>query len=147
MAMSSLKTPHHYPTPWGRAHTRPHFFAPCGAKNAANPLENFHWSWVFGRARHRVLFLGSSVVEQPAVNRLVAGSIPARGAILFQRLVVKTKRSTRAAFFISTPLWHRAAIWAPVSRFGSFFSLLQRRSGGKILRRIVGGRSDRSSLR
>src|SRR5690348_8654580 len=26
MAMSSLKTPHHYPTPWGRAHTRPHFF-------------------------------------------------------------------------------------------------------------------------
>src|SRR5258708_724647 len=26
------------------------------------------------------LFLGSSVVEQPAVNRLVAGSNPARGA-------------------------------------------------------------------
>ena len=29
----------------------------------------------------RALFLGSSVVEQPAVNRLVAGSNPARGAI------------------------------------------------------------------
>jgi hypothetical protein len=28
----------------------------------------------------RTLFLGSSVVEQPAVNRLVAGSNPARGA-------------------------------------------------------------------
>jgi hypothetical protein len=29
------------------------------------------------------LFLGSSVVEQPAVNRLVAGSNPARGAKLY----------------------------------------------------------------
>lgn len=28
----------------------------------------------------RALFPGSSVVEQPAVNRLVAGSNPARGA-------------------------------------------------------------------
>ena len=33
------------------------------------------------------LFPGSSVVEQPAVNRLVAGSNPARGAKLKQRLV------------------------------------------------------------
>src|SRR3954467_8316774 len=35
------------------------------------------------------LFLGSSVVEQPAVNRLVAGSNPARGAnkLLFSELL------------------------------------------------------------
>jgi hypothetical protein len=32
------------------------------------------------------LFLGSSVVEQPAVNRLVAGSNPARGAKYFKYL-------------------------------------------------------------
>ena len=32
------------------------------------------------RARAAALFPGSSVVEQPAVNRLVAGSNPARGA-------------------------------------------------------------------
>jgi hypothetical protein len=32
------------------------------------------------------LFPGSSVVEQPAVNRLVAGSNPARGAKLFQEI-------------------------------------------------------------
>jgi hypothetical protein len=30
------------------------------------------------------VFPGSSVVEQPAVNRLVAGSNPARGAKYFQ---------------------------------------------------------------
>ena len=30
------------------------------------------------------IFPGSSAVEQPAVNRLVAGSNPARGAILLQ---------------------------------------------------------------
>jgi hypothetical protein len=32
------------------------------------------------------VFPGSSVVEQPAVNRLVAGSNPARGAKVFKRL-------------------------------------------------------------
>jgi hypothetical protein len=35
------------------------------------------------------LFPGSSVVEQPAVNRLVAGSNPARGAKQIKRLVQK----------------------------------------------------------
>src|SRR5690606_1721489 len=34
----------------------------------------------------RALFPGSSVVEQPAVNRLVAGSNPARGANSFNDL-------------------------------------------------------------
>ena len=34
----------------------------------------------------RRVFLGSSVVEQPAVNRLVVGSNPTRGAILFKTL-------------------------------------------------------------
>jgi hypothetical protein len=32
------------------------------------------------------VFPGSSAVEQPAVNRLVAGSNPARGAKFFKRL-------------------------------------------------------------
>src|SRR5215467_1747576 len=35
----------------------------------------------------RALVPGSSAVEQPAVNRLVAGSNPARGAKLFKHLV------------------------------------------------------------
>src|SRR5579872_1973151 len=98
MPMSSLKTPHHYPTPWGRAHTRPHFFVPRDARNAANSWENFHWSWWLGRARHPDLFLGSSVVEQPAVNRLVAGSIPARGAIISKYLERKP-RTPAPGFF------------------------------------------------
>ncbi len=33
------------------------------------------------------MFLGSSVVEQAAVNRLVAGSNPARGAIFLSALI------------------------------------------------------------
>ena len=58
-----------------------------------------------GRSRRRVIgrrsvFPGSSVVEQPAVNRLVAGSNPARGAKLFQ-----TPENARAgaAFFVTPP--------------------------------------------
>jgi hypothetical protein len=35
----------------------------------------------------RALFPGSSVVEQPAVNRLVAGSNPARGATSFSKRI------------------------------------------------------------
>src|SRR3954462_9549744 len=38
-----------------------------------------------GRASHPI-FLGSSTAEHPAVNRRVAGSNPARGAILFSNL-------------------------------------------------------------
>ena len=44
------------------------------------------------------LILGSSVVEQPAVNRLVAGSNPARGAIL-----KATVQFLRRGFFFSPP--------------------------------------------
>src|SRR3954469_4988489 len=43
-------------------------------------------------------FPGSSVVEQPAVNRLVAGSNPARGATLSQKLRNRDG-SCRAIFF------------------------------------------------
>ncbi len=45
----------------------------------------------------RAAFLGSSVVEQPAVNRLVAGSNPARGAKSFQDLA----KALRGAVFVS----------------------------------------------
>ena len=48
-------------------------------------------------------FPGSSVVEQPAVNRLVAGSNPARGAkkikgLAISREIENRKNPTRAAF-------------------------------------------------
>jgi hypothetical protein len=99
MPVSSLKTPHHYPTPWGRANPRPHFFVPGTAQNAANAWENLCWPWGWGRARHPALFLGSSVVEQPAVNRLVAGSIPARGAIYFNSLALEMAVKLIAIFF------------------------------------------------
>jgi hypothetical protein len=36
--------------------------------------------YAWARTEHVTLFPGSSAVEQPAVNRLVAGSNPARGA-------------------------------------------------------------------
>src|SRR5580700_496003 len=83
MASSSLKTPHHYPTPWGRANPRPLFLSFGREIWQGKPRkleENFRWSCQTRRARHRVLFLGSSVVEQSAVNRLVGGSSPSRGA-------------------------------------------------------------------
>src|SRR6185312_1467036 len=83
MPPSSLKTPHHYPTPWGRAQHPASFFRAARADWRAKAGTNFRWFCQRGRARHPVLFLGSSVVEQPAVNRLVAGSIPARGATQF----------------------------------------------------------------
>ena len=49
------------------------------------------------------VFLGSSVVEQPAVNRLVAGSNPARGA--------KTQRSARSAPFSAAIASARFAVF------------------------------------
>lgn len=45
------------------------------------PLCSAVWLCYSGAAMQRAPFPGSSVVEQPAVNRLVAGSNPARGAI------------------------------------------------------------------
>ena len=41
-------------------------------------------------ARAAAIFPGSSVVEQPAVNRLVAGSNPARGAKQIKQLARST---------------------------------------------------------
>jgi len=43
-----------------------------------------------------VLFLGSSVVEQSAVNRLAASSNLARGAILFKDLCEEHARNVAA---------------------------------------------------
>ena len=48
---------------------------PCAAR-----FQSRHRFVIGRRLRKRRLFPGSSVVEQPAVNRLVAGSNPARGA-------------------------------------------------------------------
>jgi hypothetical protein len=82
----------------------------------------FHGPFVIARTSHPLIamFPGSSVVEQPAVNRLVAGSNPARGAKQNQRLRGgngKTKTSKR-------PVWQRCwqhsaklARGAPVRRF------------------------------
>ena len=49
------------------------------------------------RSRERQMFPGSSVVEQPAVNRLVAGSNPARGAKFFKDLDVSWQLEMRPA--------------------------------------------------
>ena len=40
----------------------------------------------YSRALASAVFPGSSAVEQPAVNRLVAGSNPARGANIFNNI-------------------------------------------------------------
>ena len=42
------------------------------------------------------LIRGSSAVEQPAVNRLVVGSNPTRGAIFFNHLAETARRENRA---------------------------------------------------
>src|SRR5260221_324488 len=79
----ALKTLHHYPTPWGRAN-HPASFS-LGRGNAHFPSEKpFVWPPPKRQDRHRVhaMVLGSSAVEQPAVNRLVVGSNPTRGASL-----------------------------------------------------------------
>src|ERR1700721_827873 len=51
-------------------------------RRASDPIVTLQSSRAFVIARHHrgAPFPGSSVVEQPAVNRLVAGSNPARGA-------------------------------------------------------------------
>src|SRR5262245_13335860 len=59
----------------------------AAARLGARPQKSWHGTlqglkpFVIGRAAlSGAVFPGSSVVEQPAVNRLVAGSNPARGA-------------------------------------------------------------------
>jgi hypothetical protein len=47
-------------------------------------------------------FPGSSVVEQPAVNRLVAGSNPARGATKIKHFSHHLKISVRQRYTIGT---------------------------------------------
>jgi hypothetical protein len=54
-------------------------------------------------------FLGSSAVEHPTVNRMVAGSNPARGATSIQALSRSSGSAPRGAFFIGATLgatWH-----------------------------------------
>src|SRR5262245_14885317 len=50
----------------------------------ALPALQTEQAFVIGRPPFCAPFPGSSVVEQPAVNRLVAGSNPARGATCFK---------------------------------------------------------------
>src|ERR1700744_5116957 len=94
LACLPLKTPHHYPTPWGRAYPRPFFLAQFlfvfGTQNCC------------GAARRLALdsaplIRGSSVVEQPAVNRLVVGSNPTRGASFLSHLFYPPRGSRTAA--------------------------------------------------
>ena len=84
-----LKTPHHYPTPWGRAKHPASFYSggislPFSGELAC-AVRGIVWGFPSQgrRVRHRLpnVFLGSSAVEHPTVNRMVAGSNPARGAI------------------------------------------------------------------
>ena len=65
------------------------------------PLQNFT-SMLCNRRQlcySRPAFPGSSVVEQPAVNRLVAGSNPARGANFFKDL----EMALRGRFHVGVP--------------------------------------------
>lgn len=92
-----MKTPHHIPN-FGAGAIRPFFLVSLLEVGRLKPLlKNFIFLALssrplllyasplavgftaFGLAMTR-LILGSSVVEQAAVNRLVAGSSPARGA-------------------------------------------------------------------
>ena len=57
-----------------------------------NLLTNINWS---GTIINDVSLLGSSMVEHPAVNRVVAGSSPARGA----NFIITIDRSIGTDFF------------------------------------------------
>jgi hypothetical protein len=61
---------------------------PCDRLYAVRMPLCISWPVCYSRTSQALsaMFPGSSVVEQPAVNRLVAGSNPARGAKQFQRL-------------------------------------------------------------
>jgi hypothetical protein len=62
---------------------QPSLLRSFGSANQTKACFQSRHGFVIGkriRARAAALFPGSSVVEQPAVNRLVAGSNPARGA-------------------------------------------------------------------
>ena len=50
-----------------------------------------------------VTLLDSSMVEHPAVNRVVAGSSPARGAIIFQKLRAHSSAAEQSAHNRSVP--------------------------------------------
>jgi len=56
---------------------------------------------IAGCCRSEAMFRGSSVVEQPAVNRLVVGSNPTRGAKLNQRLrrIFEGPKNRKIAFW------------------------------------------------
>lgn len=61
------------------------------------------------RRTRPALFLGSSVVEQPAVNRLVAGSNPARGATRLIRRCLPAAASNRKPHKIQ----RKPKLWPP----------------------------------
>ena len=85
--------------------------------DALQPREAF----VIGRLLSKsAVFPGSSAVEQPAVNRLVAGSNPARGAKLFQLL--RPNPSTRTKLAFRSGAARRRP--SPVGPRGSFVSKL-----------------------
>jgi hypothetical protein len=90
-------------------------------------------SFVIGAlARGTGLFPGSSVVEQPAVNRLVAGSNPARGATLNQALRTRQATLTGGLFAdLATALATtcRVGIGADLSRRHSLLMWVLRRFG------------------
>ena len=90
--MSSLGDTPPYPTPSGALHGAPFFLfaTPAEASLRGEPggerrgIRIWPFPAVGDPARSppsQRLFLGSSAVEQPAVNRLVVGSNPTRGAI------------------------------------------------------------------
>lgn len=65
------------------------------------------------------LFPGSSAVEQPAVNRLVAGSNPARGAKRNQRLNVKFSSAKKLKIRLGQHTGQQAANFAPCDKMAT----------------------------
>jgi hypothetical protein len=78
---------------------QPSLLRSFGSANQIKACFQSRHGFVIGsiRARAAALFPGSSVVEQPAVNRLVAGSNPARGAKQSQALSVIAGRAVRTS--------------------------------------------------
>ena len=83
--MSSLKTPHHHPTPWRELYCS-RFFCLAQKSVKENAIGTKTGIASYGAARYTARLQRRSaiaqLVEQSAVNRPVVGSSPTRGAII-----------------------------------------------------------------
>jgi hypothetical protein len=94
--------------PWGA-------LPATGAGPPANDFQSVTGFVICGFHRASRLFPGSSAVEQPAVNRLVAGSNPARGANKIKDLCQRLEVNSSVRYSIGTQRFLRSPSRAQIA--------------------------------